>query len=529
MTGFERVRLRHPIKMTLSRRDYIPLFLFTAAAFVLRIINISKQDLWLDEIISFYISKNSIPAIMKTLKEFTSSPPLHHFIMHLFLAFGSGAAYMRLPSVLFGTLIVPLGFYVADKLFDKSTAYFYGGFLLLSSFQIYYSQEARMYSLFAFLSLGAIYFFYKAVLPGGNNKAYLPMSLLFNGLDLLTHYFAAFLILFQMVFLLYFSIKTHLNRRLDRLPCNHKRMIISYGLMVAVYGIFLIFTMNSHSDPEWAKNNPALFSLTYWKVLLLGFSSGNQSWFVFLSLFIVGALSLGRRDYDLAIYLLLILFGTCTTVPLFLYHRSTFQLRYYIFVQPIFLLLTSSGASTFCRSVKERRDHSLAHRAFAPLALALIVSFIMAFSYNEISRYYQNGSFDQFSKRYDTKMLTDAIEAFAQNDSIAIIGFPNWAIVPISYYSHKANIVLCDILSKESADFYSRFIGRRVRYLNVFSKNSTDEATKQFESIALYFRKSDETDNAMKVADTIAGTSHLEGRFDTPDFAVAIYRFQRQS
>jgi hypothetical protein len=114
-----------------------------------------------------------------------------------------------------------------------------------------------------------------------------------------------------------------------------------------------------------------------------------------------------------------------------------------------------------------------------------------------------------------------------QDESLAIVGFLNWATVPISYYSQKKSIVLCDTMREGSAQFYSRFIRRRVEYLNAGSRDSVNEAKKRFENIALHFRKSDETDNAMKVADKIVGISHLEGRFDMPDFALRIHRFRK--
>src|SRR5205823_8653991 len=80
-------------------------------------------------------------------------PPLYYAVVHFFLTLGTSEIVLRLPSVLFGTASLALMFIVVTPLLGNRVALVSAGLLAISPFHVWYSQEARPYSLFLFLSL----------------------------------------------------------------------------------------------------------------------------------------------------------------------------------------------------------------------------------------------------------------------------------------------------------------------------------------------------------------------------------------
>lgn len=149
---------------------YLILFLLLAGIF-LRVWGIGDKSLWLDEAVSFHYADpfhQSVPSLIKEVKAVDAHPPLYYLLLHFWLeplrlinrgkviyspsqVFPEG--YVRFPSALIGILSLFI-FYFLVK--GKKWGWI---LLLFSAFHIYYSQEARNYSLvlfFALLSLFAL-------------------------------------------------------------------------------------------------------------------------------------------------------------------------------------------------------------------------------------------------------------------------------------------------------------------------------------------------------------------------------------
>jgi len=62
------------------------------------------------------------------------------------MVFGTTKSAVKLLSVLFGVLAIPMIYVVGRQLFNKGVGLVAAFILALSSFNIYYSQETRMYS-----------------------------------------------------------------------------------------------------------------------------------------------------------------------------------------------------------------------------------------------------------------------------------------------------------------------------------------------------------------------------------------------
>lgn len=135
------------------------IYLIIFLSLVLRLISLN-QSLWLDEATTALVARMSFPDIFNKFLPGDFHPPFHYLLTKLWVSvFGSGEVSLRIPSVIFGLGIVYFVYLISKKLFDKKTATVASILASTSGLLIYYSQEARMYILAAFLVTLLVYFF----------------------------------------------------------------------------------------------------------------------------------------------------------------------------------------------------------------------------------------------------------------------------------------------------------------------------------------------------------------------------------
>ncbi len=83
------------------------------------------------------------------------SPPLYFILAWLSAHLGSGPEWIRLPALIAGLAAIPLAFLLARRLFGVSAGLVAAALMALNPFMIYYSTEARPYSLAIALLLGS--------------------------------------------------------------------------------------------------------------------------------------------------------------------------------------------------------------------------------------------------------------------------------------------------------------------------------------------------------------------------------------
>ena len=136
------------------------ILLILTIALVLRFVVIN-QSLWLDEAIN--VNNAAILDFKSLILNYSLSdfhPPLYHLILRAWILFvGSSEVAVRIPSIIFGVATVYVTYLLGKKLFEEKTALIAATLLATSPLAIYYSQEARMYSLAALSASLSVYFF----------------------------------------------------------------------------------------------------------------------------------------------------------------------------------------------------------------------------------------------------------------------------------------------------------------------------------------------------------------------------------
>lgn len=118
------------------------------AATILRLLSLN-QSLWLDEAISAFAVKNfDFFGIITKFSTGDVHPPLYYLVLKLWTGlFGFSEIALRAPSVIAGVATVFVVYKIGEKLFNRHVGLLAGLFLAVNPLAVYYSQEARMYSL----------------------------------------------------------------------------------------------------------------------------------------------------------------------------------------------------------------------------------------------------------------------------------------------------------------------------------------------------------------------------------------------
>jgi len=129
----------------LKHKNQFWLFVALAVAFALRVYRLDAQSLWNDEGTSVALSALSLDAIINGAAR-DIHPPAYYFLLHFWMPLVGNSEYaVRFLSVIAGVLTVAFVFRIAHSFFDVEVAILVAYLCAFSPFQVYYSQEARMY------------------------------------------------------------------------------------------------------------------------------------------------------------------------------------------------------------------------------------------------------------------------------------------------------------------------------------------------------------------------------------------------
>jgi len=137
--------------------------LIVLLATALRFYRLDGQSLWADEGNSVALAGRS-PADITYGAAYDIHPPLYYYLLHFWVwPFGTSEFAVRSLSAVIGILLACLTFLLGRYLFDSWVGLVAAFLSAISPFQVYYSQEARMYILLAALSALSVYFFLRLV------------------------------------------------------------------------------------------------------------------------------------------------------------------------------------------------------------------------------------------------------------------------------------------------------------------------------------------------------------------------------
>jgi 4-amino-4-deoxy-L-arabinose transferase-like glycosyltransferase len=404
----------------------------------LRAFWLGHQSLWTDEVLTSLSSTGSLSWVVTQKAINTNIPPLYYAVVHLFLSLGYGERELRLPSVLFGTVSILLLYAIARRLVGKKIALVSGALLAISPFHVWYSQEARPYALFLFLSLLSLLLLQRLIEDPTNRRrqaGFVSSTAATFYCHTLALPFIAFLAVYGLLatpraawrrWVLPFAIIAVLlipavYRLIDFAPTASADANRTLGVAFVPYAFWAFASGYSIGPTLTELHLPSrMATALHFAPVILPIA------LLFAVLSILGAVVVWRRSrevfYTLALWLLFplgfALAGTLVT-------RHPFNVRYIVLALPVFLIAVSAGALSL---------RSAALRALSLTAVAGVSVYSLR-NYFFDARYYREdnraaGAYLQANAAASDLVIADApytavnLQYYARRPDVTIVGYP---------------------------------------------------------------------------------------------------------
>lgn len=409
----------------------------------LRLYHLGTQSFWLDEAISVSISKLSLAQIVQADRH----PPLYYWLLHYWMmVFGTSESAVRLLSALFGVLAIPMCYVVGRQLFDKEVGLVAALILAFSTFNVQYSQEARMYSLMVLLAFLSMYFFIR--LARQSTLALSAGYVLSTTLLVYTHVYGLFVVIAQdiyLVTLLFLSKnRTYRLRHFAFLQASVAALFAPWMLSVLIPRTLQLENAGSNLAAPTIADLIYTFS-TYagtavLLVLFLGLSvlslfgyqkvRGSMDWKAPLKA--LEDYSWEARIQDAApVYFLVVWLVAITLIP-FIISR---------FSSPIYLERYAIAASVALYILVAKGINNINYR-YARIA---VVGIIIVLSVANLQGYYTSITKPQ------AREATSFIDAHLKNGDVVLVS-PDYHSAVFNYYTNRTDAVIRPLRSWEIVD-----------------------------------------------------------------------------
>jgi mannosyltransferase len=333
-----------------KKRENLFLLFILVVAFILRFFKLGHESFWLDELHTMADTNPSIPfsRLFHYLATSDLHPPLFFFFERfIFSIFGRSEVIGRFFPALAGVAGVWAMYLLGKEILNKNLGLIAAAFTSVNYFDLYYSREARPYTLL-FLMTTFSFIFLIRLIKNGRSRDMWYYSL-FALATMYTHYYGNFLVCSQfcVAFIFWLSSK-------DK-PLYLKRFALS-GLVIALgYIPWIPFFMNlSGIKTFWIESISQQFIFDYFNAYF-----GNSDFLkpllvVLLVFYLINVLRSDRRKSGehgsdplvFSFILFSVSLVVTYTVP---YIRSLLVVpmlfdRYTIVVLPIFLMAVAYGA-----------------------------------------------------------------------------------------------------------------------------------------------------------------------------------------
>lgn len=349
------------------------LSVFMLSAVVLRLPNLT-ESIWYDELWSTRIKLGSVRELAFQAI-YDIHPPAYSTMMYLWInVFGDSELSVRVPPLLFGIATIVLAYAFANYAAGSKVALLSAFLLVISPVHIWYSQEARQYSMLLFAVLLVVVSKIKLNITRPNQMwfgAYTGAVLL----CVFGHYY-----LVAYVFLISIIIVTERHENRVKLLIINGAVVLAYCLFLGVKFSFARFkTGVSYARPFSLYELYQLFFS--WFFLGGSWDRAAYFWYVLViqlfgaALFLRGIFRLcekrgDRKAFELVFYLFLLPVGL---LALSFVGSQSYIERSVLSAFPFFLIVLSAGALSF-------RSRALKLAVVTLLVIVSVLTTIMYFT-----------------------------------------------------------------------------------------------------------------------------------------------------
>ncbi|MBU1854367.1 MAG: glycosyltransferase family 39 protein, partial [Nanoarchaeota archaeon] len=374
---------------------------------IFRLNGLTSESAWLDETLSVYKARY--------FSDIVNNFPAWHCPFYLLLAgifvktFGPSIVALRILSLFFGISSIIMIYILGKELFNRRIGVITSLFLAFSSYHIFYSQEARMYSLLFFLSLISMYFFIKYF--NNNNKNCLKFFCITTVLSLYTHLFSILTLVAQNIF---FILSNFFKKNFQRLK---EWIVFQFVIvMVSIPALVSIFLNVDFVNLEVWRRGFVEFSF-----LEINFSGGWWTSMLFRYLLVYGLIFLVLKwkhisikdKNSLSLMVLWIIIPILFSIIYTYFIGNLFIARYVIYLSIGYYFLVAFSIDKLHKYLK----------------VPVIILFLVLTSIYLLD-------FQEQPHRGDWKGVSQYIQSIQEGYEHIIIE-PGFALIPFSYYHDK--------------------------------------------------------------------------------------------
>ena len=173
-------------------------------AFALRFYRLGVSSLWYDETVSTFLARQDLIDLTRHTAG-DIHPPLYYYLLHFWIQFaGSSEFAFAFVSLAFDIILIALVYRVAREWLNANVALIAAFLVAISPYNLWYSQEVRMYTMGATLGLTSVYFFVRLLCRQStvdSRQKFLPRDFIayaiVSALGMYTLYYFAFLLVFE--------------------------------------------------------------------------------------------------------------------------------------------------------------------------------------------------------------------------------------------------------------------------------------------------------------------------------------------
>ena len=140
------------------------LVLLTAAALALRLVHLTRFELFVDEAATWWFARLTAAGRLAEQMALEPTPPLYYGLVGVLMrVFGESDLVMRLPSAVFGAATIPAVYFLGRDLFGRRVGWIAALILAFHPLHVFYSREARVYPLLLLLTVVLLWTLWRAL------------------------------------------------------------------------------------------------------------------------------------------------------------------------------------------------------------------------------------------------------------------------------------------------------------------------------------------------------------------------------
>ena len=293
-------------------KEYLYLIPILLLGTILRFAIITKNSLWVDEIATItYSSGDFYNVAFGYMMGGEFNPPLFYIIEYFITSLSGVSEFtLRFIPCLAGILTIPIVYLISKKITGCNWLSYLNAFIFsVLPFSIYYSVEARCYSLALLLFLIGFYYYI--------DRKYMLASILFVLLTW-THFYG---FVFILPFIIHYILK---NRNIISKPT----FVYLIGILPLAIPLYNLLTLKGESNVGWGLNYLDIIPQFFTEIGGMNILSG----FILFCLFMAGLFYYKNTEIKLIFLLPIII----TPILTFFINIST---RYLIYFIPFYIII----------------------------------------------------------------------------------------------------------------------------------------------------------------------------------------------